>query len=433
MLDKAAAKAGAVQRHELMDCALGQPAGCDFGGSRRYGGEQKVERRIAALQLMHKGQDGIRLSNACRMKPEKRTLRPWRARVAEPLRQPLWHFFSARRPLLEDGHGSGSGRPSRAAIDGEQDAEAPRPFRHLRRGLASIAAGKLISAFGGGVHGGFHLLAEVLHLAPIRVARHIDRLARHHRELGKRQVYGKAAPGGQRDEAACRDCERHDGSPRHPRQRYDAHACYAGGSRRDIGRQGNGRVRLERFQRRPQSSRSAAILAGFAPACAPDKSHVEMQERAPDHLAVGVLSDHVVHRHGFRLDQRKQQELAMPHGHDHRVELFQIRIGVSGFAYHLRGGEHHADVARRELAGRIEEKLRFLQPAANLFGGKCIHQAPELLTSAGASVEHVEGLSHFRVLPSRHGCAFQSVIHTFGQNLMQFGSGCKKSADFCLC
>ena len=123
-----------------------------------------------------------------------------------------------------------------------------------------------------------------------------------------------------------------------------------------------------------------------------------MQERPADHLAIGMFGDHVVHRHGLGLDQRQEQELAMPHGHDHRVEFFEIGIGVGRFADNLGGGMHRADVTSRQLACRIQKKLRLLKAAAPtaFLGSRCVHRAPDLLVRSGR--EPVEGSRQVVVL-----------------------------------
>ena len=105
-----------------------------------------------------------------------------------------------------------------------------------------------------------------------------------------------------------------------------------------------------------------------------------MQKRPADHLAIGMFGDHVVHRDRLGLDQRQQQELAMPHGHDHRIELFEIGIGVGRIANDLGGVAHHADVTSRKAPDRIQKKLRLLQAAAPtaFLGCRCVHRAPDL-------------------------------------------------------
>ena len=126
---------------------------------------------------------------------------------------------------------------------------------------------------------------------------------------------------GKRDEAAGRDGERHDGPARHPGERDDAHARDAGRSRRDIGGHRDRDVLAQSLERCPERPRAAAVLALLARARPPDEPHIEMQKRPADHLAVGMFGDHVANRHGLRLDERQQQELAVPHGHDHGVVL----------------------------------------------------------------------------------------------------------------
>ena len=130
----------------------------------------------------------------------------------------------------------------------------------------------------------------------------------------------------------------------------------------------------------PAPPRSLPQLAG---ARAPDQAHVEMQKRPADHLAIGMFGDHIVHRHGLGLDQRQEQKLAMPHGHNHRIELFEIGIGVGRIADDLGGVAHHADVASRQAADLIQKKLRLLQAAAPtaFLGCRYVHRAPDFLVT----------------------------------------------------
>ena len=53
----------------------------------------------------------------------------------------------------------------------------------------------------------------------------------------------------------------------------------------------------------------------------------------------------------------------MPYGHDHWRDFFEIGIEVGRFADNFGGGMHRADVTSRQLACRIQKKLRLLKAA----------------------------------------------------------------------
>ena len=291
----------------------------------------------APLQLVHERQHRVGLAHACRVKPEQRTFRPGRARNAQALGQACGHLLAARGAPAQDRHGGRTRGRGHGPVKRKQETRAPGRLGGLRRGFPGVAAGQLIGALSGGVHGCFHLLPVSLHGLLVRIARHIDRIARHHRQLRERQVDREAAPGGQRDEAPGRDCKRHDGPAGHAPEHDDAHAGDAGRPRRDVGGHRHRDVLAQRLERRPERRGSAAILALFARARPPDQPHVEVQQHPADHLAVGVARDHVANLNGLGLDERQQQELAMPHGHDHGMDLFEIGVHVRRLADHLGG------------------------------------------------------------------------------------------------
>ena len=47
----------------------------------------------------------------------------------------------------------------------------------------------------------------------------------------------------------------------------------------------------------------------------------------------------------------------MPHGHNHRIKLFEVGIGVDRIADDLGGVAHHANMTSRHSADPIQKEL----------------------------------------------------------------------------